>query len=340
MNVIKKRLEQSRAALLDAVPKVGRIEIEGISPYLGTGWMIEEDIMITNRHVANLFATRMGGSFAFKYHTSGRVRVDFREEHDRSHRWRAKIKQIVFLEEAGNIRPDMALLRLEPDGNPIPEPIGLDDVNPSRNSDPNSQLDIAVIGYPARDPRSGDLFEMDDIFRRIYEKKRLSPGKITGVDADGRRLYHDGTTLGGSSGSPVINLTTGKVCGLHYGGRYKLENYTVSVGWLKSRLAEITPRLSVALSPATTLTPESSTTPASPSTSATETPSTPAEPSIISSYAKGYDSNFLGNEMSVPLPDVSDPDLIAPVLDTDDGVLRYTHFSIVMHKERRLPSFT
>ncbi len=341
LGVIKQRLEQSKDALLQAIPKVGRIEITapaGFSPFIGTGWMIDEGIMITNRHVAKFFAEQKNSSFVFKNYAAGQpyqVQVGFlREQPVKIDEWQAKIKDILFIEEEGDIRPDMALVRLDAGsgGHSLPGPIALDEINPTAS--PTSKPDVAVIGYPASDPSRNDYFEMDRIFKGIYNVKRLSPGKIMSVEPNGKRLMHDCTTLGGSSGSAIINLVTGKVCGLHFGGTYLKENLSVSVGWLKSRLAEINRRVSVTMQ--LPLQPDAvlSTDTASPSF-------VPAEFPIISTQQPaGYDPAFLGGGTAVPLPEVPDADLIARVQGADDGVLRYTHFSIIMHKERRLPFFT
>ncbi len=316
---IKTRLDLSREALLEAIPKVGRVEVLNLGDYLGTGWMIDEGIMITNRHVAEDFAARMGKNFDFKRDVSGeryRARVDFRREYERAAEWQAKVSEIVFIEEAGGVRPDMALIRLDSGGASLPTPIALDDANPEFDTD------IAVIGYPAEDSRN-DAFAMKKIFGGVYNVKRLSPGKVGGVDFDGKRLIHDCTTLGGNSGSVVINLNTGKACGLHFSGNYRVNNYAVTVGWLKSRLAEINRRVSV-------------TAPGTGNAGGEER--RPATPDL--SHRKGYDPAFLGDDKSVQLPVVPDATMIAPVDGEANGELRYTHFSIVMHKERRLPFFT
>lgn len=317
LDTIKARLEQSREALEEAIPKVGRVEVLNLGDYLGTGWMIDEGIMITNRHVAEVFAARMGNNFDFKRDVTGeryRARVDFLREHDRSAEWQAKISEIVFLEEAGGVRPDMALIRLDSGGTSLASPIALDDANPEFDAD------IAVIGYPAEDSRN-DAFAMKKIFGSIYNVKRLSPGKVRGVDFDGKRLIHDCTTLGGNSGSVVLNLNTGKACGLHFSGNYRVNNYAVSVGWLKSRLAEINHRVSVTFSGI-----------------GEGQERRPSAPDVAG--RRGYNQDFLGEHFSVQLPVVSDYAMIAPVDGEANGELRYTHFSIVMHKERKLPFFT
>ncbi|NUQ78328.1 MAG: hypothetical protein HUU21_32770, partial [Polyangiaceae bacterium] len=52
---LKKRVDGAAAALELAIPRVGRVEILGYDlDYVGTGWMVDEDIMVTNRHVASL----------------------------------------------------------------------------------------------------------------------------------------------------------------------------------------------------------------------------------------------------------------------------------------------
>jgi endonuclease G len=92
--------------------------------------------------------------------------------------------------------------------------------------------DVVVIGYPARDDRN-DLDVQDRIFQRTYFVKRFQPGKIRArahlhsfestVDA----MTHDSSTLGGNSGSAVVDVATGEVVGLHFAGEYLDANYAV-----------------------------------------------------------------------------------------------------------------
>lgn len=56
---------------------------------------------------------------------------------------------------------------------------------------------------------------------------------------DGMVLMHDCTTLGGSSGSVIINLATGKACELHFSGTYRESNYAVTSAAIKQRLAQL-----------------------------------------------------------------------------------------------------
>src|SRR5437868_5782067 len=61
-----------RAALRQVIPSVGRIEVDNHPDltWVGTGWLIAQDVVVTNRHVASEFAalsiTAGGRAFVFK----------------------------------------------------------------------------------------------------------------------------------------------------------------------------------------------------------------------------------------------------------------------------------
>ena len=76
-----------RSRLRSVIPSVGRIEVEHHPELLwvGTGWLIAEDVVVTNRHVAAQFAMSSGNSFVFKCgwpdrKTGMTARIDFRRE--------------------------------------------------------------------------------------------------------------------------------------------------------------------------------------------------------------------------------------------------------------------
>ncbi len=83
--VVRDRLEPARELLLKAIPKVGRVELinDPTKPYVGTGWMMDEDVLITNRHVAREFVVRSGSRLLMRTTPFGeelKVQVDFNEE--------------------------------------------------------------------------------------------------------------------------------------------------------------------------------------------------------------------------------------------------------------------
>ncbi|MBV9123215.1 MAG: trypsin-like peptidase domain-containing protein, partial [Planctomycetes bacterium] len=77
---------------------------------------------------------------------------------------------------------------------------------------------VYVLGYPQEDAtyREEDLRPVLGAFTNLLGVKRLSPGEL--VEMNDGILYHDCSTLGGSSGSPVIDLESQEVLGVHYCG--------------------------------------------------------------------------------------------------------------------------
>lgn len=229
----KQRLTDANRLLAPNIPAVGRIELSnhprGVQ-WVGTGWLIRDNIIVTNRHVAELFGEQSGEGFIFSQGFDGssmKADIDFIEEFDNQGSLTIPIFKIVHIERRSG--PDLAFLRIEPvAGHDLPKPVTL-------SSAPAAKGDqIAVIGYPARDPYFPDPAEMDRIFNHRYEKKRLAPGLVTGL-ASGR-VFHDCSTLGGNSGGEVVSLKTGHAVALHFAGTLFEKNHAVPIDVVASRL--------------------------------------------------------------------------------------------------------
>jgi hypothetical protein len=89
-----------------------------------------------------------------------------------------------------------------------------------------------VLGFPAFDGLRNDPVVMLRIFENIYNVKRLQPGRLMSAVGANAQLSHDCSTLGGNSGSCVIDLGSHKIVGLHFQGRYLEENLAVALGAL------------------------------------------------------------------------------------------------------------
>jgi PLD-like domain/Trypsin-like peptidase domain len=223
--VWKNRLQKSAAALAPAIAAVGRVEATNWPidlPYIGTGWLIDQDLIVTNRHVALEFAERGLTGFTFQLGFDRRnpvaVDIDFLQEIGDSAEAQFIIDDILFI--ANDTGPDVAFLKLQPNQiRKAAQPIKL-----SKQILP-SQTMVAVIGYPGRDPRIPDQDLMAKIFGNVFDKKRLAPGYLTGLQ--NVALTHDCTTLGGNSGSAVIDLLTGEAAALHFSGVFLKNNYAV-----------------------------------------------------------------------------------------------------------------
>jgi PLD-like domain/Trypsin-like peptidase domain len=223
--VWKNRLQQSAAALAPAIAAVGRIEATNWplgGPYIGTGWLIDQGLIVTNRHVALEFAERGQTGFTFQVGFDRRspvaVDIDFLEEIGNAAEAQFTISEIFFI--ANDTGPDVAFLKLQPSQiRQLAQPIKLS------NQLLPSQTMVAVVGYPGRDPRVPDQDLMAKIFGNVFDKKRLAPGFLTGLQNNA--LMHDCTTLGGNSGSAVIDLLTGEAAALHSSGIFLKTNSAV-----------------------------------------------------------------------------------------------------------------
>ncbi|WP_055600330.1 trypsin-like serine peptidase [Streptomyces aureus] len=222
------RLERARRPLERAIPSVGRVELRNHAmQWAGTGWMVGPRLAVTNRHVAEIFArearTGEGTGFAFKQSWTGRtVRadLDWYQEYQQPEESRFRVTEVAWIEP--DSRFDVALLRIAAtgeDGGEPPAPIELDP------SGARTGRWVAVIGYPARDSRA-DPDDQQRIFDGVYGCKRLAGGKVTAVRGKDI-VHHDATTLGGNSGSAVIDLDSGKAVALHFRGLVGERNVAV-----------------------------------------------------------------------------------------------------------------
>lgn len=204
-------------------PCIGRVELRNspLVPYAGTAFIVGNGRLMTNRHVAQLFAQGLGTKISYR---PGGAAIDFKRQRDTAdsdpHPLTVKNVEII--------HPywDMAILNVE--GLPSGQLLKLSVKTPEELVD----SDVIVVGYPARDARN-DLAVQDEVFKRIYNVKRLQPGrvrpraKIQSFETLVNAMTHDASTLGGNSGSAVIEVATGEVVSLHFGGIYLKANYAV-----------------------------------------------------------------------------------------------------------------
>jgi len=205
----------------EAIPPVGRVELptHPSLPYGGTGFIVGPGLLMTNRHVAEIFGSGLGlRDLVFRPGATAAVDLEKRVDGG---------EKILTVEKILMIHPywDMALLKVEGIPSSI-TPLKL------ANDPVEGKPEVVAIGYPAFDPRNNKAVQ-DEVFKGVYNVKRIMPGKLTGaqeVRSFGKRVMastHDGSTLGGASGSAMVELTNGHVVALHFGGRYLKSNYGV-----------------------------------------------------------------------------------------------------------------
>ncbi|HEX6577191.1 MAG TPA: serine protease [Jiangellaceae bacterium] len=213
-----------RAAIRESIAGVGRIDVTGHPDldWIGTGFLVAADVVMTNRHVASEFSRRDGDRWTFR---SGRsARIDLLEELGGSPALEFAVTDVIGIHEDEDV--DLALLRVAVTGTgdaALPQPLRIAAAEP----DDLVGRPVYVVGYPAWDGRRNEPEPMRRIFMDVYNVKRLQPGVTVVSQTPESVLRHDCSTLGGNSGSPVFDLASHTVVGLHFGGRYGVGNYAV-----------------------------------------------------------------------------------------------------------------
>jgi len=235
----KDRIEAAGDKVFAAVDAVGRIEVKGNGDVrvAGTGFMIRPGVVATNQHVAAQFAEKKtdGGGFWFRLNLGGQemsAAIDFLEEKGVPESLEFHVLEVLHMEM--DLIPDVAFLSVEATSGqtPLPAPLAF------FTGEVKEGQWIAAVGYPERDTREKHAQAMDAIFGDVYDKKRVSPGQVRGVDPDGR-VVHDCSVLRGNSGSPLIDLETGMVVGIHSVGEFLDDNFAVSAASAEAILAGV-----------------------------------------------------------------------------------------------------
>ncbi|MCB0686330.1 MAG: DNA/RNA non-specific endonuclease [Saprospiraceae bacterium] len=219
---------QIRANIENAIPSIGRIELP-TDPrilYVGTAFLVSQDLIMTNRHVAEYFCSGLGVD-GLRFKKGQQAGIDFKEEFESP----PEAQVFYDIVDVVMIHPfwDLAILRVK-----VPEKRLNPLVLSTEVRESNFKKEVVVIGYPAFDQRNNRA-EQDRIFESVYDIKRLQPGVITGMSKVSSYAYtvealsHDSSTLGGNSGSAIIDVNTGQVLGLHFAGIYQRSNFAISM---------------------------------------------------------------------------------------------------------------
>lgn len=317
-------IEANKAMLEARSRSVGRVDLLHHASYqfVGTGWLIEKDIVVTNRHVAEVFAeSDWSGAYRFKPGIDSQpveAMMDYVRQHQSSLMpRRAFATEVIYIASANE--PDFAFIRVQ-----------ATDAEPLALTHRRAEVDqpIAVVGYPASDGGRNDPELMARLFGGVYNVKRFAPGLITGLDENSVILRADYTSLGGNSGSAVLDLATGDVVGLHFAGVFRDTNYAVAADIVGAALARTRVRASASGIEA--------------AVAAGGEEGAPINAADHFDGRRGYAADFLGSgERLVPLPRLNGwANDVAPVAGAADGILHYEHFSVIQSKSRRLPLVT
>ncbi len=106
------RLTKAKPFLDKAIRAIGRINLQGARlDWVGTGWLVAPNIMVTNRHVAREFTARKGDGFTFQVGLEGPMtaNADFLQEIRGSGALIFKLLRPLHVEDEPG--PDMSFLR-------------------------------------------------------------------------------------------------------------------------------------------------------------------------------------------------------------------------------------
>jgi endonuclease G, mitochondrial len=225
-------LTTQRDAIRTSIARVGRIEVTGHpgSEWVGTGFLAGPGTVVTARHVAREFA-RLAPDHGWRFRTGMGASIDLDREQGATGPSEFAITGIVGLHERYDLAA-LAVTQTGGHGQALPAPLPVATAAPGAGAAAAVRdRTVYVVGYPAWDGTRNDAAHMRELFGGVYDVKRLQPGLITSWPDGAYVLTHDCSTLGGNSGSPVIDLETHQVIGVHYGGAYLAANNAVPL-WL------------------------------------------------------------------------------------------------------------
>jgi hypothetical protein len=202
---------------------IGCIELLATKKGIGTGFLVAKDLLATNRHVLDLL------SCGTNQLQKGQGAVYFgRESGVADTQGRTDITSAVAVHET----LDIALLGIETTDNaPARTPLVIE-------TDSASEGDAVVaVGYPFDDPVRNPIF-IDALFGGKFGVKRAAPGEVLKLSP--QSVFHDCSTLGGNSGSPILSMKTARLVGLHRDGFFMYRNEAVDANSLNQFVGQYT----------------------------------------------------------------------------------------------------
>ena len=197
-------------ALEPLAASVGRIDTGG-KP-LGTGFLVRENLVVTNRHV--LDATS-GGTRQLE---RGQAVILFGKEFESDDETPVDIVRVV----AFHRQLDISLIEVDRQSK---KALKVAAAGPAEGDA------VVAVGFPFDDPVRNPLF-ISSIFGNKFGVKRAAPGDVVRVNAEQNTWGHDCSTLGGNSGSPLFSMATSEVVGVHFGGSFLWRNDAVDAAAL------------------------------------------------------------------------------------------------------------
>src|SRR5262249_49782127 len=177
-------LDASAQLLHEAIACVGRIDLPSVTGgVLGPGVLIQDDLVLTNRHVPQLTANRADdGTWTFKPNAAIDFGHEFRAQDSVNRRALKRVifagsKPISFNQPVDHRKLDLALIELEPaTPQSTPRTVLSVDLAPDW---PQPDLTLFTIGYAgAPAPTAYPATLLEQLFQSTFGCKRLAPGLV------------------------------------------------------------------------------------------------------------------------------------------------------------------
>lgn len=189
---------------------VGRVDSLATRSGVGTGFLVAPALLATNRHVLNQLSS--GTNMLEK----GQAVVRFGQEHGTPD---AEGEIHVTGVAATHDSLDIALFTLESlEAIAGRAPVVIETVAANKGDR------VAAVGYPFKDAERNPLF-INALFGNKFGVKRAAPGEV--IATSSQAVFHDCSTLGGNSGSPIFSMRTARVVGIHREGFFTYRNEAV-----------------------------------------------------------------------------------------------------------------
>jgi hypothetical protein len=252
-------LDHFRDKIRKVIASVGKIVIPVGPRFAGTCFVIAEGLVLTNRHVLEEIA-KQDSAGGWTLNWPSETNVDFVGEDGSDKSTKFRVIGVAFagpdpINRTVNFKNlDMAMLRVDPGSDAdsrFPDVVTFEK-DPAQ---PQMPRDLYVVGFPGRPekwlfggtPPAG--YETTQVIASVFNNrfgvKRLAPGELkagpgqVADDAKGWICSHDASTLGGNSGSCVVDLSGDglRIVALHFAGAARAQNWAHAAARLQEQLA-------------------------------------------------------------------------------------------------------
>jgi type II secretory pathway predicted ATPase ExeA len=213
----KAPLEEHRAEIETATRSVGRLASgeQNLNAY-GTASVIADGVVVAPAYMMK------NGKLPENSFVDFRETVDFTEKLNSAKSFRFALKRVINTIQNTDPIYNLVLVEIEKRngrGESLPPPLPLIEEEAFKFE---SSSEVYVIGYPARDNKVSPIL-LTAVFQEIFGVKRIQPGfLLSDIDLSviekKERIKHNCFTVAGNGGSPLFDLKTGKVIGIHIGG--------------------------------------------------------------------------------------------------------------------------